>query len=116
MPSTPGMPRTGHVFPLIMPVLLASGGYAVQGALRSRRYGCEHGPWVRCSGSVLSFLLPDNLESEVQVRLAGFGRGKVESSDGLLVVDSEADASAQKTMALYARDRETPVTFTGHAA
>ena len=63
-------------------------------------------------GSVLSFLLPDNLNSEVQVRLAVFGRGKVQSDDGLLVMDSEANASNHKTVAMYPRDRETPVTFT----
>ncbi|MFP4429091.1 MAG: SUMF1/EgtB/PvdO family nonheme iron enzyme [Desulfovermiculus sp.] len=60
-------------------------------------------------GAHLSFILPDNLESEVQVRLSGFGRGRVESTDDRLVVDSEADSSAQKTMALYPRDREDPV-------
>ncbi len=91
--------------------LLASGGYAAQ--VRAGASDTDvNAALGTVFGSVLSFLLPDNLESEVQVRLAGFGRGKVESSDGLLVVDSEADASAQKTMALYARDRETPVTFT----
>ena len=63
-------------------------------------------------GAHLSFVLPDNLESEVQVRLSSFGRGQVASTDGKLMVDSEAGAAAQKTMALYPRDREEPVVFT----
>ncbi|MCF8084643.1 MAG: SUMF1/EgtB/PvdO family nonheme iron enzyme [Deltaproteobacteria bacterium] len=91
--------------------LMATGGYASQ--IHAGASDADvNAALDTVFGSVLSFVLPDDLESEVQVRLAGFGRGKVQSSDGLLVVDSEADVSAQKTLALYERDRETPVTFT----
>lgn len=95
--------------------ILASGGYVSQvhaGAADAD----VNAALDTVFGSVLSFVLPDDLESEVQVRLAGFGRGKVQSDDGLLVVDSEADDSAQRTLALYERDRETPVTFTGSSS
>ncbi len=63
-------------------------------------------------GAHLSFAFPDNLENEVQVRLAAFGRGQVISSDENLFIDSEADASVQKTLAFYPRDREDPVELT----